>query len=178
MCCAAILSPLITIPIGRMRGIRKVSNLDGRYVSGCETAYERVVRDGERKRRSTGQLRPLSGKGVAEDLRILDVVSWQNWVAAAPGGYRDGLVYINRETQEYCETKRSWSFGNFSRFVRPGYVRIGITGDNEQQESCSRPPLAAAMRRENGSWSWCLSMRRGGAGLLVRRGGLLPHPDR
>ena len=71
---------------------------------------------------------------LAEDLRILDVVSWQNWVAAAPGGYRDGLVYINRETQEYCETKRLWSFGNFSRFVRPGYVRIGITGDNEEQE--------------------------------------------
>lgn len=71
---------------------------------------------------------------IADDLRILDVVSWQNWVAVAPGGYRDGLIYIDAETQKYSALKRLWSFGNYSRFVRPGYVRVDIRADSRIQE--------------------------------------------
>lgn len=71
---------------------------------------------------------------IAEDLRILDVVSWQNWVAVAPGGYRDGLIYIDESSQKYRALKRLWSYGNYSRYVRPGYVRVDIqAGDGEQE---------------------------------------------
>lgn len=72
---------------------------------------------------------------IAEDLRILNVVSWQNWVAVAPGGYRDGLIYIDESSHKFRALKRLWSFGNYSRYVRPGYVRVDIqtaTGDQEK----------------------------------------------
>lgn len=71
---------------------------------------------------------------IAEDLRILDVVSWQNWVAVAPGGYRDGLIYIDEKSQKFRALKRLWSFGNYSRYVRPGYVRVEIQADTRGQE--------------------------------------------
>lgn len=71
---------------------------------------------------------------IASDLRILEVVSWQNWVAVAPGGYRDGLIYIDEDTQKYRALKRLWSFGNFSRYVRPGYVRVDLQTSTRDQE--------------------------------------------
>lgn len=71
---------------------------------------------------------------VAEDLRILNVVSWQNWVAVAPGGYRDGLIYIDEKSQKFRALKRLWSFGNYSRFVRPGYVRVETEGSSRDLE--------------------------------------------
>ena len=71
---------------------------------------------------------------IAEDLRILNVVSWQNWVAVAPGGYRDGLIYIDEKSQKFRALKRLWSFGNYSRYVRPGYVRVDIQADTREQE--------------------------------------------
>lgn len=61
---------------------------------------------------------------IAEDLTILNVVSWQNWVAVAPGGYRDGLIYVDEATQTIEPLRRLWAFGNYSRFIRPGYQRV------------------------------------------------------
>lgn len=63
---------------------------------------------------------------IANDMRILSVVSWQNWVAVAPGGYRDGLIYIDERSHKFRPLKRLYSFGNFSRYVRPGYQRVKI----------------------------------------------------
>lgn len=71
---------------------------------------------------------------IAEDLRILNVVSWQNWVGVAPGGYRDGLIYIDESSQKYRALKRLWSFGNYSSFVHNGYVRVDIAADTREQE--------------------------------------------
>ncbi len=71
---------------------------------------------------------------IAEDLTILNVVSWSNWVGVAPGGYRDGLIYIDESTQKFRALKRLWSFGNYSRYVRPGYVRIELETTRRAQE--------------------------------------------
>lgn len=71
---------------------------------------------------------------IASDIRILEVVSWQNWVGVAPGGYRDGLIYIDEKSQKYRALKRLWSFGNYSRYVRPGYVRVEIITSTRDQE--------------------------------------------
>ena len=84
---------------------------------------------------------------IADDLRILDVVSWQNWVAVAPGGYRDGLIYIDAKNQKYSALKRLWSFGNYSRYVRPGYVRVEIRADSRSQEKM----LPTAFKGVNGT---------------------------
>lgn len=71
---------------------------------------------------------------IAEDLRILEVVSWQNWVGVAPGGYRDGLIYVDEKTQKYRDLKRLWSFGNYSRYVRPGYTRVDLQTNTRAQD--------------------------------------------
>ena len=61
---------------------------------------------------------------IFEDLTILNVVSWQYWVGVAPGDYRDGLIYVNTSRRAYKPAKRLWGYGNFTRFIRPGYVRV------------------------------------------------------
>ena len=65
---------------------------------------------------------------VAEDLTVLDAVSWQNWVGVAPGGYRDGLIYVNEQKKTLNPLKRLWGYGNYSKFIRPGYQRIDVSG--------------------------------------------------
>lgn len=64
---------------------------------------------------------------IYEDLTILDVVSWQCWVEVAPGGYRDGLIYVNQEKKACRPAKRMWAFGNLTKYVRPGYTRIDVS---------------------------------------------------
>jgi O-glycosyl hydrolase len=63
------------------------------------------------------------------DLVIAEATSWEWWLAVSPYDYKDGLVFIDRRTTcgEYDESKTLWAMGNFSRFVRPGMVRIGVT---------------------------------------------------
>lgn len=70
---------------------------------------------------------------LAEDLTILNVVSWQNWVAVAPGGYRDGLIYVNEEKKTLNPIKRLWGYGNYSKFIRPGYIRIDAKLPKEEE---------------------------------------------
>lgn len=71
---------------------------------------------------------------LAEDLTVLDVVSWQNWVAVSQGGYRDGLIYVNMDKKTLNPLKRLWGYGNYSRFVRPGYVRVDALTENDGED--------------------------------------------
>lgn len=71
---------------------------------------------------------------LVEDLTILDVVAWQNWVAVAPGGYRDGLIYVNENEKSLQALKRLWGYGNYTRFIRPGYQRVDISFSNKELE--------------------------------------------
>ncbi len=64
---------------------------------------------------------------IMDDIKILNVSSWQLWVAVSPGGYRDGLIHVNESKQAYRATRRLWAMGNFSRFIRPGFVRTEIS---------------------------------------------------
>lgn len=68
---------------------------------------------------------------VSEDLTVLNAVSWQNWVGVAPGGYRDGLIYVNEQKKALNPLKRLWGYGNYSKFIRPGYQRIDISAGKD-----------------------------------------------
>jgi len=61
---------------------------------------------------------------VYDDLTVLDVTAWQYWVGVANGDYRDGLIYVNTSAKACRPAKRLWGFGNFTKFIRPGYTRI------------------------------------------------------
>jgi O-glycosyl hydrolase len=62
------------------------------------------------------------------DLAIAEASSWQWWLGVSPYDWKDGLVYIDYDTVDgnIYESKMLWAMGNFSRFIRPGMVRVGI----------------------------------------------------
>jgi O-glycosyl hydrolase len=52
-------------------------------------------------------------------------------VGVAPGGYRDGLIYATQAGDgsiSIVPLKRLWSYGNYSRFIRPGFTRVDVKG--------------------------------------------------
>ncbi len=80
---------------------------------------------------------------LAEDLTVLNAVSWSCWVGVSPGGYHDGLIHAAKNGLNQISIvplKRLWAFGNYSRYIRPGFERVGVTGG----EACS----AVAFRGE------------------------------
>ena len=68
-----------------------------------------------------------------EDLAVMDVVSWQCWVAVSEVDFSDGLLYIQEDCRAVSIPKRYYAFGNFSRFVPRGAVRVDV--------ACSCPAL-------------------------------------
>ena len=63
---------------------------------------------------------------IMEDLKLLDVTSWQYWIAVSKYDYCDGLIYEFEKPRSYRLTKRYFAFGNFSKFIRPGSRRIEV----------------------------------------------------
>lgn len=68
---------------------------------------------------------------IHDDLTIADVTSWQYWIAVSKYQYRDGLIYVNPLDREVLQTKRLWVLGNYSRFLRPGFVRLETQGGDD-----------------------------------------------
>ena len=65
-------------------------------------------------------------KIMMEDLSILNVTSWQLWIAVSNVDYCDGLIYENDDDRSFELTKRYYTFGNFSKFIAPGSVRFEV----------------------------------------------------
>lgn len=83
---------------------------------------------------------------IHADLTVADATSWQSWTAFTQCDYKDGLIFINdtitpngirtwkEAMYETCKTdgelsdsKYMWAMGNYSRFVRPGMIRVDLT---------------------------------------------------
>jgi O-glycosyl hydrolase len=58
-------------------------------------------------------------------------VNWQYWIAVSKYDWRDGLIYVDESTHDIHLTKRLWALGNFSRFLRPGAVRIEAASSDD-----------------------------------------------
>src|SRR6185503_11629807 len=54
-------------------------------------------------------------------LAIGDASAWLYWWYSTSGD-NEGIMLGS------TDTKRHYTFGNYSKFVRPGYTRVGITG--------------------------------------------------
>ena len=63
-------------------------------------------------------------KVIIEDLTLLNVTAWQLWIAVSNVDYCDGLLYENDDSRTFETTKRYYAFGNFTKFIEPGSVRI------------------------------------------------------
>lgn len=67
-----------------------------------------------------------------EDLSVLNVISWQHWIAVSEVNYCDGLIYINLDDKTFEMTKRYYVTGNFSKYVPAGSVRVDAACDDSE----------------------------------------------
>lgn len=72
------------------------------------------------------------------DLTLVNASSWQWWLAVANEDYKSGLIYTDYknpgDAETIYESKLLWALGNFSRFIRPGMVRVELSGPQDVQE--------------------------------------------
>lgn len=66
---------------------------------------------------------------IHKDLVHANATAWQWWLAVSPYDYKDGLVYIdqNKSDGNIYQSKMLWAFGNYSRFIRPGMIRVEVS---------------------------------------------------
>lgn len=76
---------------------------------------------------------------IHNDIAIGNASSWQWWLGVTPSDYKDGLVYVSdlqgnmgelpatRNDGIITQSKLLWALGNYSRFVRPGMIRVYAT---------------------------------------------------
>ena len=70
---------------------------------------------------------------IHHDLVIANARAWQWWLALSKSNYKDGLIYIfpdkDKLNGRFVTSKLFWTLGNFSRFVRPGSIRVGASSN-------------------------------------------------
>lgn len=67
-----------------------------------------------------------------EDISILNVTSWQHWIAVSEVDYCDGLIYINLTDESFEITKRYYATGNFSKYIPKNATRFEISTDDKK----------------------------------------------
>jgi len=71
---------------------------------------------------------------IHADLTVANASSWQWWLGVSPYDYKDGLVYIDKDKNDgqVYDSKLLWTLGNYSKFIKEGYQRIGLSrSDNK-----------------------------------------------
>lgn len=71
-----------------------------------------------------------TAKVIFEDISILNVTSWQHWIACSHYDYCDGLLYLDIKNRSFELTKRYFVTGNFSKYIPYGAVRFDVQCDN------------------------------------------------
>ena len=102
---------------------------------------------------------------IHHDLTLCNAKSWQWWTAISQVDFKDGLVYLDDGSQggsgkmgshveslkydgQVRESKLLWALGNYSRFIRPGMVRVKCELSLDQ--SMENGVLASAYLDEQG----------------------------
>ena len=42
------------------------------------------------------------------------------------------MIYVNKDKKAARPNRRLWAMGNYSKFIRPGFVRADLSSDNEK----------------------------------------------
>ncbi len=66
------------------------------------------------------------------DLTLVNASAWQWWSAVAGEDFKSGLIFTDYrhpgDAATIYESKLLWALGNYSRFIRPGMVRLELSG--------------------------------------------------
>ncbi len=88
------------------------------------------------------------------DLTVANASAWQWWLGVSPYDYKDGLVYIDHDQNDgqVYDSKILWAMGNFSRFIRPGAVRVDVDRSDQKtpEESADGIMTSAYVHEEAG----------------------------
>jgi O-glycosyl hydrolase len=75
---------------------------------------------------------------IHADLALGNASAWEWWLAVSTGNYKDGLLYTDYrkpgDPESIILSKTFWALGNFSRFVRPGMIRVDFKGDQHESD--------------------------------------------
>jgi O-glycosyl hydrolase len=84
---------------------------------------------------------------IHHDLAVANAAAWQWWLAVSPYNYKDGLIYIDKNKTDgtFQSSKMLWALGNYSRYIRPGAVRVAAT----LPDSSASQLLVSAYRSPN-----------------------------
>jgi len=81
---------------------------------------------------------------------LVKASAWHWWTAVSLENYKDGLIYTDYSNPGDPETiypsKTLWALGNFSRFIRPGAIRVSLGGENDELDGL----LASTYKNEIG----------------------------
>lgn len=73
---------------------------------------------------------------IHHDMVYANTSAWQWWRSVGTGNYKDGLIYADPDKSlldgTFTDSKLMWTLGNFSRFIRPGAIRLGVSAYNNQ----------------------------------------------
>jgi O-glycosyl hydrolase len=85
---------------------------------------------------------------IHSDMVYAHASTWHWWLAASPYDFKDGLVYMDRDTLTGTvrDSKMLWALGHYSRFVRPGMRRIGVDVAGASADSVDAELLVSAYR--------------------------------
>jgi len=93
---------------------------------------------------------------IHSDLTIADATQWSWWLGVSGHDFKDSLVYLDklggassdpdplRSDGTVVPSKLLWAMGNFSRFVRPGMVRVGATYDDHRSPADAASTVMAS----------------------------------
>jgi O-glycosyl hydrolase len=86
-------------------------------------------------------------KVIHTDLTSANATAWQWWTAVSAYDYKDGLVYVDKNNTDgnFYPSKMLWAMGNYSRFIRPGSIRIDLAVSGDQ--SLKKPLLVSAFKK-------------------------------
>ena len=112
--------PIFNNRVGYLKRYRKW--LDKNYPNTNVKMSEWTHMQGGRDKTINSAL--VMAKVMFEDISILNVTSWQHWIAVSEVDYCDGLIYINLDDKSYEMTKRYYATGNFSKYIPFGAKRI------------------------------------------------------
>ena len=84
---------------------------------------------------------------IHTDLTVANASAWQWWTAISAFDYKDGLIYVdkNKTDGNYYTSKMLWAMGNYSRFIRPGAIRVDA---NIAGEPAIKSPLLVSAFKE------------------------------
>jgi O-glycosyl hydrolase len=70
---------------------------------------------------------------IYADLALANASAWEFWLAVSTEDYKDGLLYTDwhrsGDSEAIFASKAFWILGNYSRFIRPGMIRVELKGD-------------------------------------------------